>query len=58
MIRGKRVQGGAQASQPTLSQDDRVEVMTLNNSTTATAVMVVPPEGFGPGGGHWGGPRG
>lgn len=58
VIRGKRVQGGAQASQPTLSQDDKVVVMTLNNSTTATAVMVVPAEGFGPRGGHWGSPRG
>ena len=52
-IRGRLAQGGAQAPRPTLANDDKVVVMTINNSTTATAVMIAPPGGFGP---H--GPRG
>jgi hypothetical protein len=47
-IRGKRAQGAAQATQPTLAQDDKVVVMTVNDSTVATAVMVGGQTGFGP----------
>ena len=53
VVRGKPVQGADQASQPSLSRDDKVVVVTLNNSTTANAVIVGGPDGFG---GH--GPRG
>jgi hypothetical protein len=35
------------------AQNDKVAVVTLNNSSTATAVMVMDGNGFGPGG-HWG----
>jgi hypothetical protein len=48
IIRGKPVRGGAQATQPTLAQGDKVVVATLNNSTAARAVIAVNPEGFGP----------
>ena len=54
VVRGTRVPGG-QAAQPTPSTGDKVVVMTLNGTTTATAVMVGGPDGFGP---HGGGPRG
>jgi hypothetical protein len=49
VIRGKPVQGGAQAVQPALAKDDKVVVITLNASPTATAVVAI-----GPGGGPWG----
>lgn len=54
IVRGKPV-SGTQATQPTLANNDKVVVMTLNGSTTATAVMVGGPEGFGS---HGGGQRG
>ncbi len=56
VIRGKRVQGGAQATQPTLAKDDKVVVMTIDGSSTATAVMVGGGDGFGPAGPHRFGP--
>jgi hypothetical protein len=48
IIHRKSAQNGAKESRPNLVQDDKVVVVTLNNSTTATAVLVVSPEGFGP----------
>ena len=53
VIRGKPVQGGAQAAQPVLANGDKAVVVTLNGNTAATAVIVAGPDGFGP---H--GPRG
>lgn len=47
IIRGKPVQGGAQATQPVLAKDDKAVVVTLNATTTATAVIVAGPDGFG-----------
>jgi hypothetical protein len=49
MIRGKPVQGGAQATQssPALANGDLMVVVTLNNSTTARAIMNGGKEGFG-----------
>jgi hypothetical protein len=37
-----------------LSQNDKVVVVTLNGGTNAHAVVTVPAEGFGPRGGHFG----
>jgi hypothetical protein len=51
IIRDKGVRGEARATEPTLARDDKVVVVTLDNSTTATAVMVGA-HGFGPGGPH------
>jgi hypothetical protein len=57
IIHGKPVWDGATATRPTLAQDDKVVVMTLNDSTTATAVLKVSPDGFGPRAPHsWMGP--
>ena len=54
-IRGKMVQGGSQATQAGLTSGDKVVVVTLNGSNTATAVMNGGTEGFGPRGrGPWG----
>ncbi|MDQ6675283.1 MAG: hypothetical protein M3069_31860 [Chloroflexota bacterium] len=56
IVRGKSgAQGGSQAASTTttIAQNDKVVVATLNNSTTATAVMGVSPDGFGPRG-PWG----
>jgi hypothetical protein len=53
IIRGKPARGGAQATQPTLANGDKVVVVTLNNGAAARAVIAVNPDGFGP---H--GPRG
>jgi len=39
------------AAPPALSQNDKLIVATLNNSTTATAVVAFNPDGFGPRGG-------
>ena len=47
MIRSKGVRGGDEATEPALAQDDKVVVVTLNDSTTATAVMNVGTGGFG-----------
>ena len=62
MIRGKTVQGGAQATQAGMANGDKLVVITLNGSTTARAVMNGGKEGFpvpgrGPGG-PWGPGRG
>jgi len=45
IIRGK---SDTRGTTPTLHQNDQLVVATLNNSTTATAVMAVDPSGFGP----------
>ena len=42
---------GGQTAKPTINQNDNVVVVTLDNSTTATAVATFNPAGFG-GGGH------
>ena len=47
VIRSKGVRGGDEATEPALAQDDKVVVVTLNDSTTATAVMNVGTGGFG-----------
>jgi hypothetical protein len=56
IIRGKGVRDSSQATQPTLAQNDKVVVVTLNNNTNATAVMAGDMNGFGPHGpgGPWG----
>jgi hypothetical protein len=51
-IRGKSARGGNQAAQPTLANNDKVVVVSLNNSTTASFVMAGAGDGFGP---PWGG---
>ena len=48
IIHRKPAQGGATATAPNLAKEDKVVVVTLNNSSTATAVLVVGPDGFGP----------
>ena len=56
MIRGKTVQGGAQATQAGLANGDLVTVVTVNGSSTARAVINGGKDGFpmrGPGG-PWG----
>jgi hypothetical protein len=50
IVRGK---AGAPGASSTLAQNDAVIVATLNGSTTATAVVAVSPDGFGPRG-PWG----
>jgi hypothetical protein len=47
-IRGKSARGSDQAAQPTLANGDKVVVVSLNNSTTASFVMAGAGEGFGP----------
>ena len=56
LIRGKNVQGGAEATQAGLVNGDRVVVMSTNGSSPPTAVMNVGAGGFGPRGpgGPWG----
>jgi hypothetical protein len=51
-IRGRTGQGGAQATQQAVANNDLVVVVTANNSNTARAVMNGGTEGFGPRGGH------
>jgi hypothetical protein len=45
IVRGK---SAARGTTSTLHQNDQVVIATLNNSSTATAVMAVDPAGFGP----------
>jgi hypothetical protein len=40
--------GSTQAARPTLNQNDKIIVATLNGSSTATAVVTFNPDGFGP----------
>jgi hypothetical protein len=56
IVRGKPASGDANAT-VTPASGDKVVVVTLNNSTTATAVMIVPADGLGPRGPR-GGPFG
>jgi len=52
-IRAPRAQSGAPASPPGIASGDRLVVVTINNSGTATAVMAGSFDGWGPGGiGH------
>ncbi len=56
IIHSKSARGGDQAAQPVLANGDKVVVVTLNTSTTATAVIAGDMNGFGPHGpgGPWG----
>jgi hypothetical protein len=49
-IRGSHAQGSALATPPSIGQGDKVVVVTLNNSGTATAVWAGNFGGWGPGG--------
>jgi hypothetical protein len=46
VVRGKPARGGDEATRPTLASGDKVVVVTLNGSTTPTAVLVGV-DGFG-----------
>jgi hypothetical protein len=48
IIRGRQTEQNAPSSTPSIASNDKVVVVTLNKSTTATAIMVVSPDGFGP----------
>jgi hypothetical protein len=48
-IRGPRARVGGTASPPGIAQGDKVVVVTLNNSATATAVWAGSFDGWGPG---------
>ncbi len=50
MIRGKAAQGSSQTSQASLTKDDKVIVVTLNNDNTALAVIDGGTNGFAAGG--------
>jgi hypothetical protein len=56
VIRSKQARGGAQEAQRVPASGDQVVVITLNNETTARAVINGGPDGFAAGG--FGGPRG
>jgi hypothetical protein len=47
LISGRRAYGGAQAGNPTINPGDKLVVVTLNESTTATAVWSVDPDHLG-----------
>jgi hypothetical protein len=47
-IHGAGFGQATQGATPTIKQNDHVIVVTLNNSSTATAVMLVSANGFGP----------
>jgi hypothetical protein len=49
-VHGRSAGQNAQSSPPSVAQNDKVVVVTLNKSTTATAVMVLGPDGFPQGG--------
>jgi hypothetical protein len=48
-IRGPRAQAGGTTTPPGIAQGDKVVVVTLNNSGTATAVWAGNFDGWGPG---------
>jgi hypothetical protein len=48
IIHGRPAGPNSQSSPPSIGQNDKVVVVTLNKSTTATAVMVLGQDGFGP----------
>lgn len=47
LIRGKLSRGGGQVNQPTLVVGDRAVVITINDSSTATGILVVNANGLG-----------
>jgi hypothetical protein len=47
-IHGRRAEQNTQSSPSSIVPNDKVVVVTLNKSTTATAVMILGPDGFGP----------
>lgn len=48
IVRGKAARGGDRVTQPALAVGDKVVVATINNDTTARAVVAINPDGFGP----------
>lgn len=52
---GAHTQNDGAATQPRIAQGDNVVVVSINGSSTATALLSGGPDGFGPHGasGHW-----